>query len=450
MNYYQPVRRLNVVFAVILLVTVIVTVGSVHLLHGYQVRHTADSMRIRGERSLEEGDKDAAEGFFTSCVQMNPKDHATDMKLAKLVAEKADAPDATYQTYLVARVVLTRVWRKEQMKLDGKPDLDILRSLASVTMKVRDWSQAEKRWTTLKEKFPGEVDIQVQLGRCQIHKERFRDAIATFEEITTNFPNAIEAYTELAYLVRNHEGNKDKAAFVMSRMIDKNPRDAEAYLTRSKYMQRAANLLDGNMGKMRAAARQDIEEARECVGEDAGKMMEVHLAAAELAIMERDFERARRELDGVGDTDDPRLGRLRQWLARGEGRIDDAIKSYREIVKSGSASLQEIYELAHLEIAKGDIEDIENAKKHIRALKKKGVYEPLLKVLDARVLIAERKWADAVTFLERLRTTPELPPDMRTCLNSSIASFVFLVVNKMEVSAMRASSDLGASLTAER
>ncbi len=408
MNYHQPVRRLNVVFAVILLVTVIVTVGGVHLLHGYQVRHTADSMRIRGERSLEEGDKDAAEGFFTSCVQMNPKDHATDMKLAKLVAEKADAPDATYQTYLVAREVLTRVWREEQTKLDGKPDLDILRSLASVTMKLRDWSQAEKCWTTLKEKFPGEVDIQVQMGRCQIHKERFRDAIDTFEEITSSFPNAIEAYTELAYLVRNHEGNKEKAAFVMSRMIDKNPHDAEAYLARSKYRQRAANLLDGNLGEMRAAAWQDIEEAGKWVGEDAGKMMEVHLAAAELAIMEKDFQRAHRELDEVGDTDDPRLGRLRQWLARGEGRIGDAIDSLREIVKSGSASLQELYELAHLEIADGDIK---NAKRRIRALQKGGVYEPFWKVLDARIMIAERKWEGAVRLLQRVRTTPELPPD---------------------------------------
>jgi tetratricopeptide (TPR) repeat protein len=375
-------QRINWPLAITVPSFLLVFVLGVHFLHGYQIKRTADVMLRQAERAGAEGDLDEQIRFQTHYINYVPEDDAAFADWALLIAEKAERASDP-KGFVDAYLRLEQAWRR------NPENMAVLRRLADYSMRIGRVSDAVDHLSRLSQKFPEELDLEVKLGRCYAATERYRDAMARFERVLSEDPGNLEAYVQLIRLLRGPIDDPDRAEILIHRMVESNSKSAQAYLERARFLQSE---------EKSAEANKDIAKAIELAPDDRN----ILLTAARLAMKVDDNEKAREHLRRAQSLypDDELVLQTMAMLNLAEGKRAEAIEEYKRAAKAKEADPASILPLADLHLQEGDLEA---ARENIATMRKAGYMPQVVEFYEARALMAERKWRDAMYRLERLR-----------------------------------------------
>jgi tetratricopeptide (TPR) repeat protein len=386
-------RALNLKLVVILLSTAASLTLGVFLLHAFQVGRTAASMLSRARQAERKGDLSEAIRRYNSYVNYVPDDDEAYAKLALLTADQAQSAGGNPQALIQAYRML------ERAAIRQRENLGVIRRLADISMKVGQTQTAQEHLKRLMQAFPKESDLEVKLGRCQVAGEHKREAIGSFQRVIARDPGNLDAYVELAKLYRGLD-DVDQAEATLGQMISVNSTSAKAYLERGRLRRE---------NDQKAEGKKDILRALEMSPED----VDVLVAAAEVALDEKDFELARTRLNLARQKapDEERVHRTLALLSVNAGNTDEAIGHLQTAVQKVADNPIAIISLADLQLKKGDLVAVRQS---VKMMRKAAFREEVLEYFEAQILVAEGKWWEASGVLERLRAKVMGWPEFRS------------------------------------
>jgi tetratricopeptide (TPR) repeat protein len=400
-------RTLNVPLLLILTLLAAGTATGVYFLHEWQLHRNAQFLLTLADRYEENGQPGQAVGSLGRYVAMVPDDTAALARLGLLQAKRhADA-----QAY----VVLEQVLRREPARDD------IRRELVEVAMRIGRYGDARDHLEQYLLKTERDnAHLLNLLGICQ---EKLGDSSAAAKQFASAIaaqPDFLDSYVSLARLYTRMK-EADDANEVLAKLVENNPDSDRGYRA---YLMRASFRQEQMANPMPAAERDDLLSQAEDDARAALKLVEDnpdgYLLAAELArahaLAHPDDEAARDrareyiaqglevyENGGAEATKTlPGFYRLLANLELDDGHRDLAIEALRRGVEKvqsppDKATLQ--WSLAESLIDEGGLAE---ARTVIEGLRTEAAFAPFVTYLDARVKLAEEKWQEGATELERL------------------------------------------------
>ncbi len=403
-------RTLNLKLLICVVAATAVMGGGVHFVHGFQENRNAGVLLKRADQAERKGDLAEIEKYLSRYLILRPGDADALARYAQIM----DKRDTTGRNRV--RVLLAL---DETLRRGGSRDNALLRGARlraaelAMTPELARYREAREHLDVLLRLSPGSGKIEQLIGQC-VEAEgksgdvkhavrRYDEARTWYEKSITDDASQIAAYDRLAALFRNHLGDPAAADRIMDRLIAgdvKAPRpsglQAQAYLTRAHY--REAHRLDG--------AADDVSQALKLAPDDA----DVLVAAAERARRGNDLAEARK-LSERGVKLYPKDDRMYQSLASVEamsGRPEEAVKVLERGFVSLPAKDNLLWNQTELLV---QMKRTDEARAAIAQLRKKdNVFQPVVDLLEARLLLDEGRRAEAVPLLERTRALMSAVP----------------------------------------
>jgi cellulose synthase operon protein C len=396
-------RVFNVRFAAILLVVVVFFGAGVFLLHGFQVRRSANFFRDEAKNAQErakaaKSDKDVeaekqANKEALEClnwyVQLTPTDADAMEQLGTMLSEKSclDNEVLDARTFSAALDWLNKAVRLEPDRSSAR------RKLAKMSMMLR-WSRfqdAEPHLRVLLKESPKDADLLEQMGQCMAGLGRYKEARESLEKSIVANPLQVTAYRQLAGVLRVRLDKPEEADGCMEKLVKANPKSSKAHYYRSQY------LAAPEIGKTDEA----VSEAMEAL-KLAPKDADILLLATACYRMKGQYDKAR-ECAERGVKLHPTNSRMYISLANIElhdKKLDKAIAVYEQGIKATKRSPELLWELANLLI---DIRKLEEAKKIIEELRQLTIARSYADFLEARVELMQGRWLPALRHFEAVR-----------------------------------------------
>jgi tetratricopeptide (TPR) repeat protein len=414
-------RSINLKLIAILLGAIILAGGGVHALHGMQIKRSAEVLLELAAESKKEGDLEKASEYLARYLRLFPNDSKTLTQYALLLA----SPKVAYSE-LARERALAVIEKALRLAPDHR---DLRRRAVDLAMSMGHVAAARSHLKTLRDSTPGDGELDLLLGKTEESLGEFEAAKVAYMDAIVHAPNPIEGYVRLANLLRRRlnstnveltdtlrrwfnlaekgepANQKMDASELADRVMDarevkdgliaKNDKSFRAYLERAKYRKTY-----GFKG-----ADDDVARALALAPDEADAIV----AAAEVALDRGELEKARTDLDR-GLKRHPRDPRMYQALASLETRarrFDEAIACLKRGLEKlpGTNSLQWL--LAELLVQQGKKEETRDLIKQIRET---DVREEIVWFVEARLAMAEERWTDAITTLERIRIRPMAQP----------------------------------------
>jgi tetratricopeptide (TPR) repeat protein len=381
-------RRLNFKLLVVLAVVTSVLGGTVHVVHGFQVRRNARALLKRSQQAEKQGDRTQAVGYLGRYLNLAPGDTDAMAKYGLALDELAQSPRGKLQPFLVLEQVLRRQPGRH----------DVRRRIVRIAMELGREADARPHIEfLLKNASPDDAELEGLLAKCLADAGDYEQAASLLEEATRHAPQMIENYVAEADLARRRLNQPQRGDQVMDELIRANGRSGRAYLARWGY--RTAFGLAG--------AADDVARAQELAPDDP----DVLVAAAAAAVRRGDLDEARKLLER-GVSLHPRHGRMYQARADLEiraGRLEAAVESLRQGLAALPADTSLRWSLAELLVEVGRPDEVEALIGRLRADK----FPPIsLEVLEAALLVKQQQWSAAARALERVRPHLEEQPTL--------------------------------------
>jgi cellulose synthase operon protein C len=418
------VKRINLKFLLIFAAIVVVGAASIFFLRRYQVRRNAGNLASLAKQRLEEGKPAEAIMLYGRYIGLRPEDSAAFAEYAKLILARAEAPDAT-------RSDLARAYNTLETAVRRNPDNDDLRRrLAEFQLRIGRPIDAREHLAVLKERLaagdlkdaPASKDeperkpldagvIDILTARSLLGSNDFEDAaklvaaMVGFDMTTRQFSSdarasaPTEAYLMLGAILEEKLGDKQAASLVLDRLVRDQKQDVQAWLARSSWYRQHGNL---------DAAEADINEAIALAPENVNSIF----AGFELALSRQDFDTARtlaekgRELAPA----DERAYRGLAALALQRGDLAVAEQVLLDGVEQLPTKASLLLMLSDTLLQQNKLEEVAQSIARIKELY--GPSSPAVGLLEGRLLVAQRKWADAKTKLEAVRPLVIGSPDL--------------------------------------
>ncbi len=350
----------------------------VHLLHQEQSIRNAHALLEQANRAVAKGDLDGAMLHYSHFLATVPGDVEAQQKYVELLDKRA----VSYADQ--SRLVL----RMEEV-LRSKPDQHALRlRLVHNLIAIDRVDEAAGHIAKLMDTGLDRAELLHMLGWCQEARKDYLKAADSFQRAIKIDPKRIDSHLLLAEVHQQLQQDQE-AGEVLDALVKANPDNPRAWLARSRRQQSERN---------DALAEQDLLAARKLAPGDLG----VVLAWADWLQAKGDHAGAAKTLDD-GRKAHPRELSLYKasasLLLRG-GQRAAAI----EVLRDGLARLPRVFELlvlyADLLI---DEKQYGAAEAKIQELQDAGLAPALPRYLQARIGVAQGKWAESVTHLERVR-----------------------------------------------
>jgi tetratricopeptide (TPR) repeat protein len=417
------VRRINFKFLLILIVLVCVVAGAAFLVRRFQVSRNAGSKLEMARERLEEGKIADALFLFGQYVSLRPNDNAAFAEYSKLLLARATAPDAT-------RNDVARAFNTLETAVRRNPDDDDLRQqLAEFQLRVGRATDAREHLTVLERRLaepPEEQASTETLAEREAMNRRVRLLKASsylgsgeFEEAarivasdvgydlaSRQFTEAAEqatadteAYVVLAVILQERLDAPADARRVLEELVAKKGDEPRAWLALSTWHRER-----GQTDQAAAAVAKALELAPDdpnCV-----------FAQFELALASRDLAKALAVAERAKQLfpDEERVYRglaavflQQQDLPAAESILLEGVERL-----PGKPSLQMM--LTDVLLQQNKLEEAAQAINRIRELY--GSTSGPVGLLEARLLVAERRWSDAKTKLEQIRPLVMGNPDL--------------------------------------
>lgn len=370
---------LNKMLLLKLLVTFLLIGGGLFAAHEFQSGRALDALRRQSEKAAAEGKMDRAVSYMRQYLELRPDDHDAAVRCGDLVVER----DPSIQGLSSAYFLYDKVVRES-------PDRDdVRRKLADLSVRMGRYADGMSHAQALLEKHPEDSLLWEQLAACQAGLNKPDDARISYEKALTLAPSHIATYDRLAQLLSKQIGLPGEAELIIKRMIEENPRQPEAYLSRARYY-RAANKLGD--------AQKDAEKLLALSPNNAdGQLM-----LAELLQMKGETEKARSLLtDGsTAHPEDARFCLNRAWIEMDLGNFTLATAFLEEGTQRFPNDLELLTTLGNLyaeEVATDRVQAI------IAKLEAHRAPPTDMAFIRGRLAMQQGKWTEAMQLLEPLK-----------------------------------------------
>ncbi|MFO0802971.1 MAG: tetratricopeptide repeat protein [Gemmataceae bacterium] len=375
--------------------------------HTLQARRIPEGLLRQSERANDAGKTDRAIHYLRHYLEFEPEDANALEKLADLLRRR----DPTYRGYTDFVFISEKV-----LRIDADRH-DVRREVLASCLKMGRYSDAVIHAEYLLERFPNDAGLWQQLGAAQSALNQLADARTAFETALKHSPDDLAAYQRLAQLMWKSQNRPAEARQVLDRMVKAMPMDPLAYYTRAKF---ESYLADESLQRGQAAslesAKSDLHRVLELDPENA----DASLLLAEICQKNRDVPGAHAILrDAAGlYPKDIRLIRSLAWLELIRGNVPAALAALEEGLKYSPDGFDLLVPLTDLLVQQGDAV---RSNEILERLKARKAPEAQVKYLQARVLMRDKKWTDAIAMLETLRTDTLKLPTLEAQLNLLLA-----------------------------
>lgn len=395
-------RVINLRLLLIAVVVLLVIGGGVHLLHSFQVQRNADFFLDQAEKAAKAG---------------KPGEQAQNLQwYLKLVP---DDVEATSQLGLVLADLVPRADRPAYDTLEKALRLDPANTVArrrQVDVAIRLGRYSDARDHLLDERLLkqtlSESELLLQMGRCQEALGKYASAdnakltpdisgevargipaAVWYEAAIATAPDQLRAYVDLAGLLRNRLNQKETADEWMKKLVEANPKSAEAHVYYGQYLLGQAK----DTPQAEAEARRALELEPDHVN---GLLL-----AAQCAIEEQRYDEARTHAARALELElDPRRqASLYATLADIEfrsGQSAAAIAWLEKGLEANPGNPDLLWQLTRLLIEDGQLEKAES---RLAELEKTSRTPALVEFLRARKTLAQEQWLAASRQFEQAR-----------------------------------------------
>lgn len=394
-------KRINLRFALYLMLTVAALATGTHFLHGYQVRRNAGTLKERARQYQEQGDLSKAAEYFGQYLGLNPADFDALAQYGLVLAD--DKLAKTPQNRARALATLERAL----VRNPGRQD--VRRRAVQVAMSLGRYPAARHNLEGL----PKDPEVVLMLAKCHEALNDLKEARKTYQDAVKLAPNDLDAHARLATLLRRKttdvlnvkekETTTDawnKADKFIDAMVEANKGSYRAYLLRAEYLRTFPPLPEPDVDKAKAERldkiKTDLGQARRLAPDSA----DVLLAAADWAVAQKESGEARDLLEECRKLH-PKDWRVYQALARleiKERKTDEAVAWLDKAIAEVPDRADLHWDRAKLLAAAGRGADAETS---LVTLRKSGFPDADLDVLQGQILMLDGQWEKAIKQLEQ-------------------------------------------------
>jgi cellulose synthase operon protein C len=389
-------RRLNVRFALILLLVTGALTAAGYFLHEFQVGRNASAFLQEARQAEDNGELKKAVLGYQRYLGFKPKDADASVRYALLLERgdkdlknRRDAYDALQKAHRLA------------------PDnSEVRRKLAVVGLYFGRFSEARDLLDSLLKDAPDDAELEYLRGSCGEGLGAYHEAIEYYGRAKGHDPHRLPAYLGMARVYRGRLKKDKEADEIVQQMVAENPDSTEAHLQRASY---AKTYNVAILDQVRADLNAKLDKL-------APQSADVVLMAAELEVDRKNLDKARAHLED-GLKHHARDPRLYQALARIElraNRRDEAIRHLRRGLDSLTGHTDNVPDSISLFLEAGDAAGAEAL---LSKLGKDEWSAALHGFFEARVRMREGKLLEARTLLERGRLQLDRVPSMKKQIN---------------------------------
>jgi tetratricopeptide (TPR) repeat protein len=400
-------KRINVPLLLILAATVLALAVGVVALNRFQVARNAGSLAARAREKRAEGKNDEALKLLAKYVGLRPNDAAANAEFATLLLERSEAPGAT-------RADFSRAFNALEGAVRRAPDDNALRlKLAEFDIRIGRFGDAREHLDALRERVadgteagadtPSPTAIEVLRARALAGLGDFTAAARvaselvgfdmqekSFDESATPAAETTEAYIVLAAILEEKLRDSASASRVIDQLVRANEKDPRAWLAAARWHRQRGDLKKTGEAVARATALAPDDIDTMLTQFDLALANNAPQEAA--AVIARGLEK---------HPDDARMNRAKAMLEVRQGDPDKAVETLR-------GGLERLPKEPGLLLMLADVllqqEAIPEAEAVIRELGEAvGAANPVVGLLEARVLLQQRKWLPAKAKLEQVR-----------------------------------------------
>jgi tetratricopeptide (TPR) repeat protein len=387
-------RQLNLKALLILLLSVVVLGVAAFSLHAYQMRRNAHSLQEQSQREEEEGHLDKALRYLEAYLRMRPSDTEAWERYGLLVSRSPERLADPQGVFMALERVL---WRAPARH-------DLRRKVVEIALTAAPYrpNDALKHLDLLAGSFPNDPQLCEQRGQAEEQLKNFEKAAQAYAQAVRLDPKRIDWFLKRAQLLQRHLRNAEAADEVIKEMMKANQDSLQAKLAKVRYQKEYKD----------EVAREDacitLEQMIEKLEAD---NPDVRLLAADMeltrskpdALAERiALEAARKHLrHGLENEKNRKDFRYYLALARVEMSFDRR-KEAQELLREGLAQLPD--EIGTISTAADLLLDLgvsQDAKDLIAKIPRNETSAGILDYLEARVQMANQKWARALELLKK-------------------------------------------------
>lgn len=372
-------RQLDLKLALWLVGIVFVFGVSLHALHAYQVDRNADALLHQADRALDKKQIDQALRMFGHYLAYRPHDTDARARYGLLLEKHATNPPDR----LRAALTLQEVLRDDPSRKDVR--FRLVHCLVNLQRLPEAIGEAEKLLTDWDK--PGEIEHV--LGWCHEAQGKYEKAAEWFRKAIAIDPHRLESYVLLAEVLQAKLNEPEQAAEVMNDLVQHNPRSFQAYLTRSRFLQKHGD---------NARAEKDIQEALTLAPEEQA----VLLAAADWSQSHGNSDTARKHLaKGIAlHPTDATMYKALAGLELTSGKRAPAKELLRQGLKQNPESVDLSVLLIDILIDEAELAEAEQL---LADLRRSGFVSPMTDYFQGRLKVQRGQWSSAIPLLERAR-----------------------------------------------
>lgn len=380
-------RKPNLVFLACLVGVVGAAAAAVYVIHKVQVKRNLGAILDQARRFEADDQTEKAIGRLALYVNHRPQDGEAWARLARLrerTIPQGRSRGLVYETYI----------RAVQLNPD---DAGLKREAVDLALELKRFSDARRLLEELYKNVGGQggsadptqaAELEDLLGQCDVGESQAGSARGFFQKAIAHDPARVPAYVRLARLLRDSYKDAGEADKVIDAMIEANPNSGQAYLEKWRYHGPTAE-------------DQDVARALELEPDDP----DVLLAAAQAATRRNDRAEARRLLDhGLErNPQNPAFHALLASVLAQDNQLDQAEAALRRGIEAIPTDPQLPFLLADLLISRNKLAGPGNAEEWINRLRTRNLRDGLLTYLEARTLVVQRKYKQAIPKLNTAR-----------------------------------------------
>lgn len=380
--------RLNFRFLVYLTLFVVAIAGVTFSVHRYQVNRGAALMLTLARQARDAGNVSDAGAMYRQYLSLDPDSAEASAELGEMLADTGELQDAYFRLY-------------ESLRLDPEQP--------SVRRRLVDVALALGRAADAKQLLLGEGDADLQRDPKRLWLlARTEESLREFDEAREHLEMAVEAapgepdYAKsLADLLVQRFSEFDLARQRLDRLVADSPTNPRCYLTRGRWLlERASRTADADRaGELATAAWDDAQRGSRLAPGDP----ELAVLSADAAIARgtplQAMEPVRKAL--AADPKQPDLYVALAQIELNSENPDGAIESFKKGLREIPGNPDLLWSLSLLELESGDYAAVRALLEQLRA---QNYSQAAIRLLEARLLIADGKAREAADLLEKSRS----------------------------------------------